>query len=105
MGYRWFKIINQTMNPKHTLPYPAKEGNYVNAQFGSSGYSGAFGEETPGKWIAYEEALNQMRSIFRAWTWFGMSGRMYRAPFRRLIKKLKRYTYHGWFDVHAKLGI
>lgn len=51
LGYRAFKYVDQSRNTERRCPYPALEGNYVDARFNSES-SGPFGEETPGRWFS-----------------------------------------------------
>jgi len=82
-GYHRFKFVNQKQVPQQVLPNPPKEGAYVDYKF-KFGSSGAFGEETPGAWMSYQDALNESESL-------------------RTIPTEKRKAL-GWFDLHAKLG-
>src|SRR5262249_25717269 len=54
LDYRWFKIIDQRFLRKLKLPSPAREGNYAPHEFAGH-TSGPFGEETPGRWLSFEE--------------------------------------------------
>jgi FkbM family methyltransferase len=84
LDYRWFKIIDQRFLHRSRLPCPAREGGYVSFEFGGH-TSGPFGEETPGRWLSFDEIVPTYTSPTSgkdAWLW-GSTG--------------------GWFDLHAKL--
>jgi FkbM family methyltransferase len=60
LGYREFKLVNQALNHTIALPKPALEGKYVPFQFDGHS-SGPFGEESPGGWLDFEQAVDQLR--------------------------------------------
>jgi FkbM family methyltransferase len=77
LGYRAFKLVDQSPAQRSALPWIPKEGRYVQMTFGGY-HSGPFGEETPGEWKTREEVLAEYR--------------------RELAKKEP-----SWYDFHAKL--
>jgi FkbM family methyltransferase len=83
LDYRWFKIIDQRFLHKIRLPQPAGEGVYVSHEFGGH-TTGPFGEETPGRWLSFEEIIPRYATPRRKDTWFWG-------------------TRDAWFDLHAKL--
>ncbi len=84
LGYDKFKLINQNMHWSAKCPSPPLEGEFVERSF-SPHSSGPFGEETPGKWISFEEV----------------------AELYLTFKKMLTTHPHidvAWFDFHAKYG-
>jgi FkbM family methyltransferase len=78
LGYRGFKIMDQTRLSRIVLPRPAREGLYAPHEF--TGHStGPFGAETPGKWLSFDGIVPAYRSA------------------------LSR-TEPAWFDLHAVCG-
>src|SRR4051812_53455 len=67
LGYDRFKIIDQTLLQHQLPPKPSLAGTYVPHRFTSES-SGLFGEETPGPWLTFEDALTRFRRISR-WKW------------------------------------
>ncbi len=82
VGYRYFKIRPQRRKNDFALPYPAKEGLFVDRTF-TGRDSGPFGRELGGRWMDYTTARK----------WF--------------IENIRTEngTYIGpsdeWYDVHA----
>ncbi|MGE3108081.1 MAG: FkbM family methyltransferase [Phycisphaerales bacterium] len=84
MGYRKFKLVDQSRLTTVTCPNPPLEGNYVDAKF--DGYtSGPFGEETPGDWRSLESVVHQYLTQIHTPEGKVLSG-------------------NSWFDFHAKLA-
>lgn len=61
LGYKKYKYVRQQDLYLYTLPNPAKEGKYIDYRFTKGRNSGPFGEETPGPWVTYGEALYQLK--------------------------------------------
>jgi FkbM family methyltransferase len=83
LGYRSFKIVNQTLHHLSRLPDPPLEGRYVHVERWLNA-SGPFGRETPGdRWLGFNEAAEILTTA----------------------KRLCGYpsVMHGWFDCHARL--
>jgi FkbM family methyltransferase len=81
IGYSKFKIVNQAENYKCVLPYPAKEGVYVERVFDGL-TSGPFGEETPGDWKSYEDTVLDFLNFIKG-------------------NRESSSLTDGWFDFHA----
>lgn len=79
LGYRWFKLVDQTRVADARCPRPAVEGRYVDYRF-TPGSSGPFGEEAPGSWMSWAEARRRWLEIVARWK-----------PGEDL-----------WFDIHAR---
>ena len=78
-GYDQFKLVDQKLKNFHPLPNPPLEGSHVDCKF--TGFmSGAFGEETLGKWLSIDELLNLAEDVQREWS-----------P-----------SKGSWYDVHAR---
>jgi FkbM family methyltransferase len=104
LGYRSFKIINQSNNHKIKCPYPPGEGVYVDQKFTGLS-SGLFGEETPGPWLDIATTVERYRKILKLQSWFGGHGKYYNTILHRFYKTYLRITGQepvGWYDFHAK---
>lgn len=67
VGYRHFRLINQTLWPHLTLPDPPREGVFADKP-ASSHWSGPFGRETPGqRWFSFEELRTLHAAVHRLW--------------------------------------
>jgi hypothetical protein len=102
LGYRSFKIVNQSMNKKVKCPNPALEGIFTDYQFDGT-CSGPFGEESPGDWMSLEETFVRYRRLLAEQKYFGATGKMYKSIFHRVYEVFKGERV-GWYDFHAKLG-
>lgn len=115
LGYRRFKIIDQSLISLIDCPTPAAEGEYVVHQF-EEGSSGLFGNELPGQWLSMFEAIEVYKSIFRGYTLNGDYGLFNRGTFNRIVSlqtqlfRLRFGNYPrstdtlppaGWYDTHA----
>ena len=101
LGYRRFKLVNQSQITEQRPPHPAREGRYVEHKF-SSGCTGLFGEEVPGEWLTREDALQQYEAVFLKYRYFGDNTIGARVVHR--IPQLKKVLLPGWYDTHASLG-
>ena len=92
LGYRSFRVIDQTSIPKQIPPNPAREGNYVDYNFGL-GNTGLFGDELPGPWLTYRGVILRNADI------------LVRNGLFRKIPGLKRFAIGrgSWYDIHAAL--
>lgn len=99
LGYDLFKIVPQRTISRQKLPKPPREGLYVDHRF-PFGSSGAFGEETPGRWLTADQAIEAYRPIFLRYALTGYD------PFvtSRVARKLLRLAGFdaGWYDTHAR---
>ena len=62
LGYTRFKIVDQKAVMHQQPPWPAREGMYVEHQFEFDA-TGLFGEELPGPWLSYGEAIARNAAI------------------------------------------
>lgn len=106
LGYRRFKYVNQRHLPKLRVPFPPREGRYVDAHF-TGHSSGPFGRETPGRWLAIEQALVHAQLLRLAQNIGGYGGRWSHSragsAYIRIRRELLRRD-HSWYDLHAQLG-
>ena len=65
LGYTRFKIVDQKAVMHQQPPRPAREGVYVDHQFEFDA-TGLFGEESPGPWLSYGEAIARNAAIIGA---------------------------------------
>ena len=122
LGYSRYKIVDQTLVRFQTSPSPAREGNDCDHIFNADS-SGLFGEELPGAWLDFPEAIEAYRSIFRGYALNGENGMFYHKAgifsiFHKLgriqariahLKKLSGYVNPAeilppvaWYDTHAR---
>jgi FkbM family methyltransferase len=78
LGYRQFKLVNQSKNREIKLRPPAKEGAFVEHAF-EWGSSGPFGEEIEAPWVPAETITAQWQGHIDA-----------------------QFPGGNWFDIHAK---
>lgn len=104
LGYRQFKIVNQSLNGSVRCPSPAREGLYVDQLFDGH-MSGPFGEEAPGEWIDIDTMLARYDLIIREQALYGGGGKYYntrRASLWNWWRKIIGAEPTGWYDIHAK---
>lgn len=104
LGYDAFKVVNQSANPKYECPDPPAEGEFVDVRFDTL-MSGPFGEETPGRWLSFDEAWRRYRVILLEQRVFGISGVLGTSPLERVYSGLRRRLLGasvGWHDLHAR---
>jgi FkbM family methyltransferase len=97
LGYTRFKIVDQKAVMHQQPPSPALEGVYVNHQFEFDA-TGLFGEESPGPWLSYGEAVVRNAAIVMQSKGFGLWRRT--PGLNRL-----RDSWGSWYDFHAALPI
>jgi FkbM family methyltransferase len=85
LGYRKFKLINQTTVTSIPIPNPPLEGNYVPKPNWTYA-SGPFGRELPGEWYNFQTIAHQFKMVEELKNAGGMM-----QPW-------------AWFDCHARLG-
>ena len=119
LGYSRFKIVDQTLVQLQKCPNPAHEGNYCDHVF-QDGSSGLFGDELPGAWISFHEAVEAYRHIFRGYALNGDNGLFRRgrgsifyllAKMQQLVFRARRFKEYvnpadilppaAWYDTHA----
>jgi FkbM family methyltransferase len=117
LGYRKFKIIDQSEIELQDCPNPPLEGNYVAHKF-EEGCSGLFGDELPGRWLSLPEAIQTYKEIFRGYALNGDTGLFLRKSIFSAIGKLQAGLFRlrghrnyanpasklpppGWYDTHA----
>jgi FkbM family methyltransferase len=83
MGYRSFKVINQTLHHSVVLPDPPLEGGYDKVERWLNS-SGPFGRETAGdRWLPFDEAAEVLATARRLCNYSSVT--------------------QGWFDCHGRL--
>ncbi len=87
LGYGKFKIVDQAQVPRIGLPFPAREGIYIEHSF-PDGASGPFGDESKGLWTS---RANTVCSYYRI------------AARNRIMRWLGDKNTH-WYDIHAALA-
>ncbi len=107
LGYRQFKLVDQSLHYKLRCPNPALEGNYVDATF-STANTGPFGEETPGKWRSKKQIERQLKRFIQEQRIALPEGDLYnkrilRWPYR-VWRRTLGYRTASWYDLHAKMG-
>ena len=102
LGYHRFKVVSQEGVARQVCPQPPLEGRYAEHKF-ARGSSGAFGEEAPGAWLSYKEALARYRRIFWQYRLFGDAGWLTERNLRRplLWRFIKHLPKPDWYDTHA----
>jgi len=85
LGYARFKFVNQAILPSLAgmLPNPAKEGTYISDPDWRAA-SGPFGHDLPGRWLAFEEAIEIFATIAR-------------------LRAFETILRPCWFDCHGAL--
>jgi FkbM family methyltransferase len=97
LGYTRFKIVDQKAVMHEQPPRPAREGMYVGHKFEFDA-TGLFGEETPGPWLSYSEAIARNAAVLVQSKGFGLWRRT--PGLNRL-----RDSWGSWYDFHAALPI
>ena len=110
LGYRDFKIVNQSQNHEVRCPNPPREGRFVDQRFDGAS-SGPFGEESPGPWRGIEATLVEYRKILALQRRFGnqggWDGPLHGTLAHRLVERYRRARGKGplgWYDFHARHG-
>ncbi|QGM44928.1 FkbM family methyltransferase [Methylocystis heyeri] len=102
-GYTKFKRVLQNNVHKQKCPTPAREGKYVQYEFGAS-CSGLFGEELPGRWLSFDEAVRAYRIFYWKVGMIGPHTGVFRAVKSRLAGRILGRLFYpggGWYDTHA----
>lgn len=100
LGYKRFKVSDQSKNEQVKCPFPSLEGNFIDYAF--DGFSsGLFGKELPGDWMKIDElTLRYLDYFYRlahtTGTMFGQSSAF--SPQTSVM-----FHDNGWFDVHATI--
>lgn len=105
LGYRQFKLVNQYMHHRYTLPNPPREGEFVEYRFPKNASSGPFGEETPGPWVSIEAIIEKYRKILCLQDRYTVQAKRFRPALSLLYYRLHdlfRREPVGWYDIHAK---
>ncbi|OAF12262.1 hypothetical protein AYJ54_07175 [Bradyrhizobium centrolobii] len=119
LGYRKYRIMDQSLVSMQTCPTIPKEGKFVDWRF-KNGSSGLFGDELPGTWVSALEAIELYKSIFRGYaingdlglfgggakSMFNMVGKIQEKVFRlkgskRYLNPATQFPPPGWYDTHA----
>lgn len=83
VGCRAFKLVDQRGLNEVRCPNPPLEGRYVEASFDGT-TSGPFGEEAPGEWMTFNQALEKYLTEIRSPTRGYLAG-------------------DSWFDIHGRI--
>jgi FkbM family methyltransferase len=83
LGYGRFKLIEQSAVSSMRLPFPPREGRFVEYQF-SSANSGPFGEETCGMWMTARQLQSEIQKI----DW-------------NATIEVGGEVWNVWYDIHA----
>ncbi len=78
-----FKIVNQRELTNVKCPYPPLEGTYVDMAFDGT-TSGPFGEEAPGEWMTFDQAMAKYIAEIRSPSLGFIGG-------------------ESWFDIHGRI--
>ena len=110
LGYKKFKLVQQQTIPGTTVRTCALNGELFEYTFEAHA-SGPFGDDLPGEWLTYDDALEQYEFLFRSYRLFGHGSRISKMP--KAIQRVARELYRrstgwrgplpGWFDTHASL--
>lgn len=119
LGYRKYRIMDQSLVSIQRCPTIPKEGKFVDWQF-KNGSSGLFGNELPGTWVSALEAIEIYKSIFRGYaingdlglfgggakSMFNMVGKVQEKVFRlrgskKYLNPATQFPPPGWYDTHA----
>jgi FkbM family methyltransferase len=105
LGYNKFKIVQQERIPGQRIVSNDIRGKQFEHTF-SVHSSGVFGEELPGSWLNYEQALERYTKIFLYYRLFGDGSFLHQIKLARIIRKIGRrigIPLPGWHDTHASL--
>jgi len=109
LGYKKFKIVQQQGISSSRISVENRIGEKLDYVFDYCS-SGPFGENAPGPWLTFDEAIKEYRKIFFRYKLFGDYSRIpKRIGIRGLSEKIyRRATGYkgplpGWFDTHASL--
>ena len=102
IGYRKFKVSDQSALKYVKLPNPALEGQYVDFDFSGGVVSGPFGRELEGPLFSIDEISKKYLSYFYTPSIPGV-GLLLKVFNKAGINLIKKGNFHGngWFDVHA----
>jgi FkbM family methyltransferase len=106
LGYRTFKPVQQASIPGTRIATTTLWGEPLHHVF-VDGASGPFGEDLSGRWSNYSECLRRFRAIFGLYRLFGDDGIVHNFPggmrVTRLLSRMYRRQFPGWYDIHASL--
>lgn len=104
LGYSKFKVVQQAGIGRSLIRTTALDGTPVEHTF-EIGASGPFGDDLPGRWLTYDEAIARYESVFRAYRSFGDHSILRRHKIGRvlltLLGRLLKRPIPGWYDTHA----
>lgn len=105
LGYRNFKYVDQALLERLGGVFLEQEGRAVHYRHVTES-SGPFGEETPGKWLAIEDTIREMRRLIAYQNTLGFGGRCAGRWGSRVGARLRRHATgrrtHSWYDLHAR---
>jgi FkbM family methyltransferase len=106
LGYRKFKPVQQASIPGTRIATTTLRGEPLDHVF-VDGASGPFGQDLSGRWLSYGECLRRFRAIFALYRLFGDDGIVHNLPggmgLTRILSRLCRRQFPGWYDIHASL--
>lgn len=106
LGYSRFKAVQQEYIPGRQGVFARRNGESFSYTFPADS-SGPFGDDIRQSWVSYEEILDDYRTIFRKYRWFGSGSPLMRVPglhkFLWHAGKLGNIGLPGWYDTHAAL--
>lgn len=102
IGYRKFKVSDQSALKDVRLPNPALEGEYVDFDFSGGIVSGPFGKELEGPLMPIDEISKNYLDYFYS-TSSAIPGMLMKVFKKAGINLIEKGSFHsnGWFDVHA----
>lgn len=104
LGYRRFKVSDQSALKYIRCPYPALEGAYVDYDFSGGVVSGPFGKELPGPFFSIDQVSMHYLNYFYKGSKQGFSF-VRKVLDKAGIRVQSKGVFHagGWFDIHAYL--
>jgi FkbM family methyltransferase len=106
LGYTDFQAIQQATVYRQVVPYPAREGCFVEHQF-KDGSSGLFGNELPLKWKTADQIKSQYKRIFLSYQIIGEDYGLAQKflplkAVRKAMSIILNRRIPGWYDTHAR---
>ena len=99
LGYKRFKVVDQSKIQTQCEPLVAREGISAHHRF-AEGSTGLFGSELDGPWISARRAKWHYAFIFLQYRFFGDNA-IGEKWARRLPWRIARHLIPNWYDTHA----
>jgi FkbM family methyltransferase len=101
LGYRKFRVVDQSKNYLVKCPNPALEGEYIDFEFDGE-TSGLFGKELNAPFYSLDE-ISRLYSDYFYNKKQNFKNKWYSRLFLEDNKKKENLIFHenGWFDIHA----